>query len=135
MLTNGCIHPQIMQALSLCGHGDQILIADGNYPLASKTGDAEKVYLGLVSGSPTVTAVLEALLSDIRVEAATVMDPGTGSEPGIYAEFRQALPGVELAKLGRFEFYDACGGKTVRLAISTGEKRVYANILLTVGVA
>ena len=47
MLTGKCIHPDLMRVLSLCGHGDKVLIADGNYPLASKSGDAEKVYLGL----------------------------------------------------------------------------------------
>ena len=61
MMLDGCIHPQIMQALSLCGHGDKILIADGNYPLQSRTGDAQKVFLGLTAGVPTVTQVLEAL--------------------------------------------------------------------------
>ena len=33
MLKNACINPEIMKAISLCGHGDKILIADGNYPL------------------------------------------------------------------------------------------------------
>lgn len=37
MLKGGCINPEIMKAISLCGHGDQILIADGNYPLDAKT--------------------------------------------------------------------------------------------------
>ena len=55
MLKSGCIHPGIMSALSLCGHGDKILIADGNYPLNAKSGDAAKVYLGLAEGIPTVT--------------------------------------------------------------------------------
>ena len=41
MLTGKCIHPELIRVLSLCGHGDKVLIADGNYPLASKTGDAE----------------------------------------------------------------------------------------------
>ena len=40
-----------------------------------------------------------------------------------------------LERLGRYEFYDACCVPAVRLAISTGEKRTYANLLLTVGVA
>ncbi|MFQ8759286.1 MAG: SIS domain-containing protein [Intestinimonas sp.] len=35
MLTGACIHPDLMRVLSLCGHGDKVLIADGNYPLAS----------------------------------------------------------------------------------------------------
>ena len=38
MLRGKLIHPDIMAALALCGHGDKVLIADGNYPLDSKTG-------------------------------------------------------------------------------------------------
>lgn len=135
MLKSGCIHPQIMQALSLCGHGDRILIADGNYPLAQKSGDAQKVYLGLTAGQPTVTDVLRALQAEVNIEAAAVMEPSDGPEPAIFAEFRDRLPGVALEKLDRWAFYDACGQSGVRLAISTGEQRVFANILLTVGVA
>ena len=135
MLKSGCIHPQIMAALALCGHGDRILIADGNYPLAQKSGDAQKVYLGLTAGQPTVTDVLAAIRKEINIEAITVMDPGDGSEPDIFSEFRDMLPGVPMSKLGRYPYYDACCESGVRLAISTGEKRVYANILLTVGVA
>ena len=134
MLKSGCIHPEIMAALSLCGHGDKILIADGNYPLAGRTNGAQLVYLGVTSGVPTVTQMLEALKAEIAIEAASVMEPD-GDEPPIFAEFREQLPDVELGKLGRYEFYDACCEKGVRLAISTGEKRTYANILLTVGVA
>lgn len=52
MLNGALIHPQIMAALSLCGHGDKVLIADGNYPLAAKTAGAERVYLGLTPACP-----------------------------------------------------------------------------------
>ena len=54
MLKGKLIHPQLMAALSMCGHGDKVLIADGNYPLDSKTSEAELVYLGLMPGTPTV---------------------------------------------------------------------------------
>lgn len=135
MRKQGCINPDIMKTLSLCGHGDKILIADGNYPLDSKSGDAAKVYLGVSSGIPTVTQVLDALLCEIKIEKAEVMMPEDGSTPEIFSEFTDRLDGMELTSLGRYEFYDACGEKCVRLAISTGEKRVYANILITVGVA
>lgn len=135
MLKGKLIHPELMAALSLCGHGDKVLIADGNYPLASKTAEAKTVYLGLTPGLPTVTAVLEALQSVIEIERAEVMDPADGSTPEIFDEFRAMLGGMELEKLGRGEFYDACCQPGVRLAISTGEKRVFANLLITVGVA
>lgn len=63
------------------------------------------------------------------------MDTADGTEPPILNEFRAMLPGVPVSKLERWACYDACCQNGVRLAISTGEQRVYANILLTVGVA
>ena len=90
MLKTACIHPDIMRVLSLCGHGDKILIADGNYPLDSKSGDAEKVYLGLTSGSPEVTQVLEVLSKVINIEKAEVMVPD-GEQPPIFKEFTKML--------------------------------------------
>lgn len=139
MLTTKLINPEIIAALAKCGHGSKVLIADGNYPLAEKSGDAKKVFLGVKVGLPTVTDVLEAIHSVCEIEAAAVMVPEDGSTPEIFAEFKKELGGMELNPLGRYEFYDACmekeEGKAVVLAISTGEKRTYANILLTIGVA
>ena len=135
MLITECINPLLMRELSLLGHGDQILIADGNYPLNSETGKAEKIWLGLCPGTPTVTQVLGTLLKTVNVEKAEVMLPEDGSTPEIFSEFHELLGGMELSGLGRFEFYDACCSEKLRVAISTGEKRVFANILLTVGVA
>jgi L-fucose mutarotase len=135
MLKGKLIHPQIMAALAHCGHGDKVLIADGNYPLASKSGDADLVYLGLTPGMPTVTDVLDAIQSVCEIEKAEVMHTDDGSVPEIFGEFTKMLGGMELSELGRYEFYDACCQDGVRLAISTGEKRTYANILITIGVA
>ena len=124
MLKTKLIHPEIMAALSLCGHGSKVLIADGNYPLAEK------------SGTPTVTQVLEAIHSVCEIEKAEVMKTPDGSEPEIYPEFKKELPDLDLTVLGQYEFYDACMAENVvQLAISTGEKRTYANILLTIGCA
>ena len=136
MLKTKLIHPEIMAALSLCGHGSKVLIADGNYPLAEKSGNAQKVYLGLCPGTPTVTQVLEAIHSVCEIEKAEVMKTPDGSEPEIYPEFKKELSDLDLTVLGQYEFYDACMAENVvQLAISTGEKRTYANILLTIGCA
>ena len=110
MLTGACIHPDLMRVLSLCGHGDKVLIADGNYPLASRSGGAEKVYLGLTPGLPTVTDVLAVLQTVVCVEKAEVMDPEDGSTPEIFGVFRQMLGGMELQGLGRY-----AGGASGRL--------------------
>lgn len=135
MLTGKCIHPDLMRVLSLCGHGDKILIADGNYPLDSKSGGAEKVYLGLTPGLPTVTDVLSAIQSVVNVEKAEVMQPEDGSTPEIFGEFDRLLGGMELHRLDRYAFYDACCEPGIKLAVSTGEGRTFSNLLLTIGVA
>ena len=135
MLKGKLIHPELMAALALCGHGDKVLIADGNYPLDAKSGNAKKVYPGLTPGLPTVTDVLSAVQSAVAIEKAEVMEPGDGTTPEIFGEFTQMLGGMELGKIGRWEFYDECCKECVRVAVSTGEKRTFANILITIGVA
>lgn len=134
MLTSKCINPPIMAALARCGHGSKVLIADGNYPLEQMTECEDLVYLGLTSGTPTVTEVLEVLHGVVEFEKAEVMTPGEGPEPEIFEDFRKEL-GFDVETLGRYEFYDACKEDDVLLAISTGEKRLFANVLLTIGCA
>lgn len=136
MLKTACIHPQIMKILASCGHGDRILISDGNYPVDSNTGcETCLVYLNLTQGIPLVTDVLKVLNEVIAIEKAEVMTPDIGDEPSIFSDFRKILgDSLGLDKLGRFEFYDECKKENIKLAIATGEQRIYANILLTVGV-
>jgi len=136
MLKNQLLHPQILAALARAGHGSKVLISDGNYPHWTRRGpNAEVVYLNLAPG---------LLLSAIPVEAAEVMDYArTGpyalqQDPPIWNEFRQILHDnnvdVELTKIERMAFYEAAGTKEVCLTIATGEQRIYANLLLTIGV-
>jgi L-fucose mutarotase len=136
MLLNKLIHPEILAALGAAGHGSQILIADGNYPFSTGTSsEAKKVFLNLMPGVVTVTQVLEALLSAVPVEAAHVMLPAEGAEPGIFQDFRNLLPdNMSLNGLGRFEFYAAARTSDVALVIATADQRLYANLLLTIGV-
>jgi L-fucose mutarotase len=136
MLKYRLTHPEILAALAGAGHGSQVLIADGNYPFSTGANPAAKrVYLNLTRGFAPVDEVLAVLANAIVVEAAHVMTPGAGPEPSIFACFREVLgASVPLQKLGRFEFYDAARGPDVALVVATGEQRIYANILLTIGV-
>jgi L-fucose mutarotase len=82
-----------------------------------------------------VDEVLAVLVEAIVVEAAHVMMPSEGPETPIFGDFRRLLPaGMPLQYLERFAFYDAARGRDVALVIATGEQRIYANILLTIGV-
>lgn len=135
MLYGRLTHPVILEGLAAAGHGSRVLIADGNYPLSTKTASgARLVYLNLRPGLVTTTEVLEVLLTAMPVEAAHVMRPDDDSEPEIFREFRALLPTCELQGVGRFAFYDLARESDVTLAIATGEQRLWANILLTIGV-
>lgn len=135
MLLTKLLHPGIIAALATLGHGSQVLIADGNFPFTTHTNPlASHVYLNLRSGLVTATDVLETLITAIPVEAAYVMQPNEGPEPDIFNEFRAHLPERDLQRVERFAFYDMARHSDVGLVIATGEARVYANILLTIGV-
>jgi L-fucose mutarotase len=135
MLKTRLLHPEILAALGEAGHGAQVLIADGNYPVTTRSNpDAYRVFLNLEPGRLTATEVLAVIADAIPVEAAHVMGPDDGSEPDIHADFRRLLPDNELTRLDRYAFYDLARGPDCALAIATGEQRLYANILLTIGV-
>jgi len=136
MLKYKLTHPEILAALGSAGHGSMVLIADGNYPFTTGSNPAaDIVYLNLTRGSAPVDEVLAIIADAIVVEAAHVMMPADGVEAPIFEDFRTILPeDVELQALERFAFYDAARLPDVALVIATGEQRIYANILLTIGV-
>ena len=63
------------------------------------------------------------------------MQRDDGAEPSIYSDFRTLLGDeIDLTPLERFAFYDEAKKDSCCLVIATGEQRVYANIILTIGV-
>ncbi len=145
MLKTPILHPQILHALGRAGHSSKILIADGNYPHHTKRGpNADIVFLNFAPGQMNVTDVLIGIANTVPIELAEVMEPQRAgpqamkNDPPVFDEFRKILKarnaGLDLTKLERFAFYEAAGTKDVTLTIATGEQRLYANILLTIGV-
>lgn len=135
MLKASLINPDIISKLSHMGHGDKILIVDGNYPLYTQSGHAEKIHLGLRKGLPNAIDVIEALKGVVNFESAEVMTSKSGIEPAIMSDFRKSLDGIPFTELKRMEFYQAACGDHVELAIGTGEDRPFGCIILTVYVA
>jgi L-fucose mutarotase len=136
MLTTKLLHPEILSALGSAGHGSRVLIADGNYPFSTGSApNARRVFLNLRPGLVSVVDVLEVLVSAVPLESALVMVAPDGPEPPVFAEFRRLLPaGVSLDRRQRLEFYGEAKSPDVALVIATGEQRIYANILLVIGV-
>lgn len=136
MLRYPLTHPEILDALGSAGHGSRVLLADANYPFRTAAGPhARLVYLNVRPGLVGVVDMLAVLSTAVVVEEALVMLPDTGPEPDIFAAFRQLLPDLELPGVPRPAFYAAARSEDVALVIATGEQRLYANILLTLGVA
>lgn len=135
LLKSQLLHPEILAALAGGGHGAQVLIADGNYPSSTHAApNARRVYLNLAPGTVSATEVLRVIAAAIPIESAQVMQPADGRDAPIFTEFRTLLPGLTLEPLERFAFYAQSSVPETCLVIATGEQRIYANILLTIGV-
>jgi len=144
MLKTPLLHPDVLYALGRLGHGSKVLIADANFPHQTATPPhAHRVFLNYAPGLINATDLLTPLLDAIPVEAAAVMQPlregpyAMQGDPPIFAEYAQLLAphGVtELTPIERFAFYDAARSHDVGLLLASGEQRIYANLLLTIGV-
>lgn len=135
MIKGQCNHHKIIETLSISGHGNKVLIADGNFPIKTNSNiHAEKVYLGFSKDLPTVTDVLKSILTVINIEKVEVMDSSLKVEPEIFEEFKNITGFKTLEKYARQDFYDICQSEDITLVIKTGETRTFSNILLTVGV-
>lgn len=143
MLKIPLLHPEILRVCARAGHHSKILIADGNYPVATKRGpQSELVSLQLSPGIPTVAQVLRALVSVLPVDGLNTMgippdDPyAKYGEPPAWSEYRALaseahLPGVQ--PIPKWDFYKAVESPDHILTIQTGDQALWANMLVTVG--
>ncbi|MCW5942816.1 MAG: RbsD/FucU family protein [Fimbriimonadaceae bacterium] len=135
MLIGSLQHPDVLRALAAAGHGSRIAITDGNFPVATEHGPhATVVYLNLARGAMNVTQVLQALVQAVPIERATGMTPSDGTIPEIFNEYRAILGDTPLDPRPHAEFKRLVASPDVCLHIATGETRLYACVLLTIGV-
>jgi L-fucose mutarotase len=129
------IHPPLLAALGAAGHGARVLIADANYSHSTNLHPrAALIHLNLRPGLVTVDQVLQPVLSAVPIESATVMRPDDGSTPAVWDTYRELLgEGLPLQPLGRLDFYATCREPGIAACVATGDTRLYANILLTIG--
>jgi L-fucose mutarotase len=135
VLRSPLLHPPLLAALGAAGHGARILIADANYSHSTNIGPrAALIHLNLRRGLVTVDQVLEPVLATVPVEAVTVMRPDDGSTPAVHARYRELLgDGLPLRPVERLSFYAECRQPDLAVCVATGDDRLYANVLLTIG--
>ena len=137
---NPIIPPMLLKVLCEMGHGDTIVIADGNFPSESVGKNAVVVRMDGHGVPEILEAVLSLIPLDQYVEKpVSLMDrvKGDNADVSIWQTYDKILrnaegKGLEAANmLERFEFYDEA--KKAYAVIATSERSQYANVILKKG--
>lgn len=135
------LSPELLKTLCEMGHSDRIVIADGNFP-AESMGKNCKVIRADGHGVPELLdAILTLLPLDTYVEKPVslmqVMEGDTAETP-IWEEYKKIVAkhdergAAAIGEIERFAFYEEA--KTAYAIVATGERAVYANVMLQKGV-
>ena len=134
------LSPELLKVLCEMGHGDELVIADGNFP-AESIGKNAVVIRADGHGVPEMLdAILQLIPLDQYVDqpaALMKVVPGDPVVPVIWDEYRALLKKHsedpdKVEMMERFAFYDRA--KNAYAVIATGETAIYANVLLKKGV-
>jgi L-fucose mutarotase len=130
--------PDLLRHLQAMGHGDEIVIADANFPAEACARRIER--LPGVSSTDALRAVLTLMPLDTYIEAPArtmevVGDPD--ATPEIVSEFESIIrevadPSAGVASIERHAFYEEA--KDAYCIVQTAERRLYGNIILSKGV-
>ncbi|MDQ0090211.1 L-fucose mutarotase [Paenibacillus anaericanus] len=132
------ISPELIKILMEMGHSDEIVFADGNFPAASH---AQRLVRCDGHGIPELmNAVLLLYPLDTYVDHPVLLmavTPGDTVETPIWQQYKQIVSDhhpVEdvFEEVERFAFYERA--KKAYAIVSTGERALYANIILKKGV-
>ena len=130
------ISPELLKILCEMGHGDEIVIGDGNFPAAA---NAKRLVRLDGHGVPEILdAVLKLIPLDSYVESPAVLMATGENEPtpeiwDAYEDIITKNNGeTKISAIERFAFYERA--RSAYAVIATGETAIYANIILKKGV-
>jgi L-fucose mutarotase len=134
----GRLSPELLKILMEMGHGDEIVLADGNFPAASHAN--RLVRCDGHGTAELLDDILKLMPLDSYVDhPAAVMQvvPGDQADTPIWEEYRRIIAdraGVTapLEEVERFAFYERA--KRAYAIVATGETALYANLILKKGV-
>jgi len=131
-----CLSPELLKVLAEMGHGDEIVLADANFPAASL---AQRLVRADNSDIPTLLdAILMYFPLDTFVECPVVlMDTGDPDvRPPVWQEYSKCILRRDgdrpVALLERHTFYERAA--MAYAIVATGECELYANVILKKGV-
>lgn len=130
------VSPELIKVLCEMGHGDEIVIADGNFP--SETCGQRVVRADGLGGVEILDAVLSLIPLDTYSDENFMLMQTTNGDPTpeIWAKYDKVAnkrdKNVRKAEIERYAFYERA--KKAYAVIATGEQAIYANIILKKGV-
>ena len=130
------LSPQLLKILCEMGHGDEIVIADGNFPSANY--GKRVVRAEGIGGVEMMKAILALMPLDTYAEQNFMLMETVKGDPkpciwGEYFDIASKLDdNLREGFLERFAFYERA--KQAYAVIATGEEAVYANIIIKKGV-
>ena len=131
------LSPELLKILCEMGHGDELVIGDGNFPAASCA--QRLVRLDGHGVCEILDAILQIFPLDTYVEAPVSLmqvTPGDDYKPEIWPEYKKIVKDREgdhkFVEVERYEFYDRA--RKAYAIVATGESALYANIILKKGV-
>ena len=130
------LSPELLKFLSEMGHGDEVVIADANFP--AHTMNKRVIRADGIKGTEMLKAILAVIPLDTYAdENFMLMETSKGDPtPEIWQEYediaRSLDSNVKKKMIERFAFYER--SKNAFLVIETGEERIYGNIILKKGV-
>lgn len=136
---NKLLSPELLKVLCEMGHGDEIVIADGNFPSA-RLGQ-RVIRADGIGGAEMLDAVLSVIPLDTYADRNVILMNLTPSDEGkvnptIWEDYKKIANehdgNVRLGGIERMEFYERA--KTAYAVVATGEKQIYANIIVKKGV-
>lgn len=133
---NPLLTPDLLKILMEMGHGDEIVISDGNFPAASMARNLVRLDGQMVP--EVLDAILGVMPLDQYVEKPVgLMEvvPGDDFKPVIWDTYKEIIeknePGTKLEYIERFAFYERA--KKAYAVVYTSEKSKYANVILKKG--
>lgn len=135
------LSPELLKVLCEMGHGDRLVIADGNFPSESVGKGAIVIRMDGHGACEVLEAILQLFPLDTYVEhPVNLMQvmPGDPVETPIWDSYKAIVKKADdrgenaFGQIERFAFYEEA--KSAYAIIATGESALYANVMLQKGV-
>ena len=135
------LSPELLKILCEMGHSDRIVIGDGNFPAETMGKNAKVIRYDGQDIPALLDAILRVFPLDTYVEKpVSLMEVMAGDtvETPIWDVYKDivakydARGGDAVGNIERFAFYEEA--KKCYAVIATGEKALYANVILQKGV-